>query len=86
MKFIENFKIYYNHLISAPFYFVFNCFSTRLKLENMANNIKKEPPAWQKDPIHGPKVSILRSSSVARFSTAEQNPENEVCTFFNWTN
>ncbi|EJD75529.1 hypothetical protein LOAG_17336 [Loa loa] len=52
-------------------------YATRARLEAAASNAKREPPAWQKEPVHGPKISILRSSSVARLSSLEPNSDNE---------
>uniref|UniRef100_A0A8R1TVC0 VEFS-Box domain-containing protein n=1 Tax=Onchocerca volvulus TaxID=6282 RepID=A0A8R1TVC0_ONCVO len=52
-------------------------YATRARLEAAAPNAKREPPAWQKEPVHGPKISILRSSSVARLSSLEPNSDNE---------
>ncbi|VDK87652.1 unnamed protein product [Litomosoides sigmodontis] len=52
-------------------------YSTRARLESAASNAKREPPSWQKEPVHGPKISILRSSSVARLSSLEPNSDNE---------
>ncbi|KAL3981885.1 VEFS-Box of polycomb family protein, partial [Acanthocheilonema viteae] len=52
-------------------------YATRARLEAAASNAKREPPSWQKEPVHGPKISILRSSSVARLSSLEPNSDNE---------
>ncbi|KAK6110114.1 VEFS-Box of polycomb family protein [Brugia pahangi] len=52
-------------------------YATRARLEAAASSAKREPPAWQKEPVHGPKISILRSSSVARLSSLEPNSDNE---------
>lgn len=51
--------------------------STKVRLEAAANSVKREPPSWQRDPVLGPKTSILRSASSARLSSVEPSSDNE---------
>lgn len=51
--------------------------TARQRLEAAANSAKRDPPAWQRDPVIGPKISILRSASSARLSSLEPNSDNE---------